>query len=575
MVRSRSFSTLALCGFAVAAAALPAAAANAAPAGTHGTWYIRASAPAHGDGSAEHPLNSLAAAQRLSRPYDTLVVLPAPVSVSPLDGGIALKVGQRLRGSGGPVTKLGAAADGPRITNTTLARHHGDAVELADHTRVSNLIIDGTARGAIYGLNTSGVTIQGNNVSRQNTSCTPGFYVLPFSAPTNTPGVGVTVPAPGLSNGWAALMVDGDHGAQAVAITDNYIHNGTCGDGIDLRASGTASISGTVSGNYVTGLPQGSGLRSVLAIGMQAQGASRLAVDVDRNTETYIGSPGADCEGLFANLNGTSHLTEHITHNTFAHGIGGASCNGLENILSSGSAVSELSVSDSSFTDNPGDMFEEANLGTGASMSMDIIRTTIARTTIAGGNAGPIPFNIGECLTATVAGARDNLTLHVDQSLITGCNNGLSVGSNVVAANGTGPAGDVSVAVTRSTVSDSASDDVFWHNLTATHSLSLRIEDTTLRGAGEAAVRLLQEPGATTGSAWIDLGGGSLGSPGRNNIIGSPLAVMANRYEIDARHDWWGQRRGPTPAQLALTPPARLHYQPALTSPTGASSAHI
>jgi hypothetical protein len=81
---------------------------------------------------------------------------------------------------------------------------------------------------------------------------TKGFFVLPFSAPSNTPGVGVTVPAPGLSNGWAGIMVDDDHGSQTVAISDNYMHDGVCGDGIDIRANGTGSISGRVTDNDVT-----------------------------------------------------------------------------------------------------------------------------------------------------------------------------------------------------------------------------------------------------------------------------------------------------------------------------------
>lgn len=541
MARLLSIATVGACAVVLSGMA---AVANAAPGfGGHHTWYVQAAAPAGGNGSVGHPFDSLAGVQQASAPGDTIVVLRPAGGTAALDGGIALQTGQTLLGDGGAVT------------NTTLADNNGDAVELANGATVANLTIAGSARGGIYGLNVTGVTIEGNNVSGQNTSCTDGFFVLPFSAPSNTPGVGVSVPAPGLSNGWAAIMVDDDQGSQTVKIERNFVHDGVCGDGIDIRANGTGSITGTVSGNDVTRIPQGPGLRSVLAIGMQAQNASRLTVDVDHNTETDIGSAGADCEGLFANLNGSSHLTENVDHNTFTHGIGGASCNGLENILSSGPATSHLTVRNSSFTNDPGDMFEEANLGENATMTMDISHTTIADTTIAVGNNGAIPFNVGECFTATAAGQGDRVSVDVDHSTLTECNNALSVNSNDLAQNGTGPSANVDVTVSHSVLSQAAHYDLYWHNLTAIDSLSVHVDHTTLSAGTDAAIALLQEPGATTGHVDIDLNGD-------NDIVNNAVDVVADAYRIDARDNWWGSPAGPSAAQLQLTPPAMLLVQP-------------
>src|SRR5215468_2826745 len=138
-------------------------------------WYVSAAALVGGDGSLQAPFNSLAAVQQASGPGDTIFVLPSPIQNAPLDGGIALKPGQRLIGAGSPV--VGAAAPVPikgpglpvqsagplavaavtlpQITNTS-ANNSGDAVTLANGTEVANLVISGTQRGGIYGLNVTG-----------------------------------------------------------------------------------------------------------------------------------------------------------------------------------------------------------------------------------------------------------------------------------------------------------------------------------------------------------------------------------------------------------------------------------
>jgi hypothetical protein len=127
--------------------------------------------------------------------------------VSPLDGGITLKVGQRLIGGGPPVVKFGAplvsggppvvGASGvsslPRITNMTGAANSGDAVSLADDTDVENLVITGPYRGAIYGQDTVGVTVHGNDISGFDTSRTAGFVVQPFYATNYIAGTGTDV----------------------------------------------------------------------------------------------------------------------------------------------------------------------------------------------------------------------------------------------------------------------------------------------------------------------------------------------------------------------------------------------
>src|SRR5881227_3345022 len=74
------------------------------------TLYVSATAGSNGNGSRQAPYGSLSAVQNAAAPGDEIVVLPAPPNIAPLDGGIALKAGQKLVGAGPPVTSLTGSA---------------------------------------------------------------------------------------------------------------------------------------------------------------------------------------------------------------------------------------------------------------------------------------------------------------------------------------------------------------------------------------------------------------------------------------------------------------------------------
>ncbi len=173
------------------------------------TLHVSATAKPGGDGSRALPFDSLARVERASHRGDRIIVRPVPPSAAPLDGGIALKPGQTLAGAGPAVRGSNPPARVPQLTNTSAERHSGNAVTLADGVRVRNLVIAGAHRGAIYGNNTTAVTIKGNNVSGHNVSCTVGFHIQPFVLPSMAPGVGVPI-SEGLTNGWAGIMIDAD-----------------------------------------------------------------------------------------------------------------------------------------------------------------------------------------------------------------------------------------------------------------------------------------------------------------------------------------------------------------------------
>ena len=496
------------------------------------------------------------------------MILPAPKKVAALDGGIRLKPGQRLVGGGPAVAgRTKRLKKLPALRNTSGANLDGDAIRLSRNATVRNVVVKTAYRGAIYGLDSVGVRIIGNDVTGENTSCTNGFLVQPFNVPTGIPGVMVPAsPAVAPQNGWAGIMVDGHSAAGKLDIERNYVHDSSCADGIDVRAMGSSRLSATVNRNTVTHIKQGAAgggaIGSVLAIGMQALDSAVLHVSQDRNRETYIGSPGADCEGQFANTAGSGVIYDTVNHNTFAHAIGGSSCNGFETIVSTGDGKIVANLKNSSFRDNVGDMFEEGNLGAGSTMRFVADHVVADGTSVRGGNppgssdggSNPIPFNIGDCMVAGHNGGADSTTFVMRNSVFKHCNNGISFGSNVGQGNGSGPARQLVADIRHSVITRNAKYGLHVGNFTPLDLLHIRIADTEITGNGEPGASFeAQATGiGSTPDARIDLGGGGLGSSGGNCLFGNGSAdVEGTNLPVVAKHDWWGHPGGPKPSQTA------------------------
>lgn len=582
--------------------------------------YVNAAAPPSGDGSLSHPFDSLAQVQQASGPGDTIVIEPAPLSTPPLNGGITLKPGQTLEGGGPSVLRLGAPllsggpavvtsaglTELPRITNTSNTTNNGDAVDLADNTTVKNVVIDGSYRGGIYGDNVTGAEVIGNDVSGQNTSETPGFEVLPFFLETYTPFTAIVPHPVSLLNGWAGIMVDENTGTSNVSIMGNYVHDGACGDGIDVRSMGTAEMKAEVTDNFVTRLHQCSPFQSLEGIGTQINNSASLDVRLVGNTEAYNGNTGANADSLFVNPAGTGILNELIANNAFTTGIGGASTNGLEYILSNGSATSTVDVENSTFENDPGDMLEEFDRGVGSSTTLILDHVLVEGTTISGGipsyaqpaGIAPVPDNTGECLGIGSVGSGDQTSLIMDNSTFEGCdNNGIEVTNNHVTGDGVGNIQSIALSINHSEISGSRYYNLWVNNLTPLNRLSVRVANSNLATSQDGvAVAFDQQPTASTGVADIDLGGGPPGpapvtplpprppipggsSPGQNCIFGGTIFdLQATEYNVFAEHDWWGQRGGPAYGTISNSPGYTIddgspleHQPPACGSAPGAA----
>ncbi|MDQ3573095.1 MAG: hypothetical protein M3383_09590, partial [Actinomycetota bacterium] len=507
-----------------------------------------------------------------------IVVLPSPRTVPPLDGGIALKPRQRLIGAGKPVRKRRPPRRSPRLTNTDPSRHSGDAVVLARGATVRNLEIAGTSRGGIYGANVGRVRIVGNNVSSHNTSCTEGFHIPSFVVPTTAPGVGIPI-TEGLVNGWAGIMVDANRGRRQVLIARNRVHHADCGDGIDVRASGKARVRARIKGNVVTDLRQGEAFESLLAFGLQTRNRSRMIARLDRNRQINLGNEedpgvlvlGADSEGIFANLDGPSRMRVRVNRNRYANprDLGGFSANGVEMVNMGDRARASISIRDSTFSGTPGDILELLNFGRDGRLRMSLNRVTATRST-GFGNTVLIPGNNGDCLLVGNGAAGGRLTAKVRDSELTNCsNNGITFGSNVVQG-GSGPAAAMKLDVAGTEITGNRGSNVFAGTFNGLDDLAVKIQRSDLSdsrgGVGLARGNVAFMDLGDTARSRIDLGGGALGSVGRNCIAGGPLAASVLSYDVSAEDNWWGDPGGPGVGRT-LVVGGTLDFDPALDAP--------
>ena len=546
-----------------------------APAGSAGadTLYVSASAQTPGTGSRNAPFRSLARVERTSHRGDRIVVLASPADAPPLDGGIKLKRRQRIVGAGRAM-----------ITNTNPDRYGGDAIRLANRTKVRHLVIVGASRGGIYGRNVRGVTIRGNDVSGHNTSCTPGFHIPPFNVPTTVPGAGIPI-SDGLLNGWAGIMLDAARGSGRVRIVRNRVHDAECGDGIDVRLSGTADYRARIKHNVVRDLRQGEAFESLLAIGLQTKDHSVLAAKLGRNRQTNLGNEedvgagpeGADSEGIFVNPVGPSRITARVDRNTYTNpdGLGGFSANGLEFVSMDDAARARVVVSNSTFSGTPGDVLEQLGLGTNAELRMTLVNVVAERSIgysgTGFGNTFLIPGNNSDCLISASGGAGNTIGLTLRHVQLTDCaNNGLTFGSAV--ANGEGPTAALELDIDDSTITGNRGANLRVGNVTELDSLSVKVEDTDLsdsQGAGSGIANVTFEEQGETAQSAIDIGGGSLGSAGGNCLAGGSLAAEVLGYDVTATSNWWGSPGGPAPGRTVVAD-GTLDYDPALDAPPDA-----
>lgn len=188
----------------------------------------------------------------------------------------------------------------------------------------------------------------------------------------------------------------------------------------------------------------------------------------------------------------------------------------------------------------------------------------VARHSTGLGNTYVIPGNNGDCLLVGQSGAGDSTSLRMRDTRLTDCmNNGLTFGSNV--SNGSsGPASELSFDIDRSQITANRGYNLRVVNLTALTRLWGKIQNTNLGGAQGTNIAF-DQLGSTT-DATLDLGGGALGSVGRNCFSGGgQLDAETILFDVVAKNNWWGGPAGPGPGRV-VTAGGSFSYAPVLTS---------
>lgn len=501
------------------------------------TWYVKAGATSGGDGSRSRPFATLEQVETASKAGDIIRVVP---SSRALDGGIQLKDGQRLIGLGDPVTKAGTGA-GPTITNTNAARYNGDAIRLARNNVVQNIHLDGAARAGIFGVNSGRAELRGNLITnnmiqgndlRRLERVWPDGFVLYQSQGNHFGGITLLACGPGPSSYCTmhAPAVAAAADPSDVVIVNNVIRDSNL-EGImlltDTGAVVSFAITDTVVRDLSLNLPRPESLTPPAGI-VRSRAFTLIALNRSQ-----------------VNLTLSRFHAENLSP------AGNYATDGLVFLAGGDSPVLNARISDAAVWNprmvgevNNGDSIEIQHRGsTNGVLNIDMTRLDLR---------DPASANIKILEAANESNGIYNLT--VSDSVFSNKNPAGGLDGQIRlsgASNGT-KAFNLTVRNTKFSGFGGAIGILNANNI---ETLSVRVENSSLSDftapAGAkpiAAVTVTHPADKTIGTAVIDLGGGPLGSRGRNRFVtNAGLAVAVTNanaatkpIRVDAAGNYWG-----------------------------------
>jgi hypothetical protein len=182
-------------------------------------------------------------------------------------------------------------------------------------------------------------------------------------------------------------------------------------------------------------------------------------------------------------------------------------------------------------------------------MRWDVSNVIARHTTVRGDNpafsadpgANPIPFNLGDCMILGHNGGGNATYFRMRDSVLEGCNNGITALSGLAASNGDGIPQGLVLDIDHSRIAGNAKLGLQVLNSTPLRLLQVSVAATEITGSGSYGAVFDQAASATTERAEIDLGGGPLGGAGANCLAGNAKPdAEATGYSAIANGDWWG-----------------------------------
>jgi len=282
-------------------------------------WYVQSTpvptSAGPRDGTQNTPYLTLAEVEAASAPGDEIIVLSPLPGAPPLDGGISLKSGQHLRG-------IESAKGPPQITNTDPARRGGDAVTLAENSKVSGLDILGAAGHAIVGRNVSGAVVTGNQIHAGNlsdltsvgTGATAGLGIIEFPK-------GIVAFFHDASNVTARANTISDNEISGIQVEGQALKR-LGGAGIALHARGNSQALLLTSENRISDLGPGFQRSGIL---IDAQGDATIDLEID---DTRVANAFGSSDGIILVAQHRSSITASVRRYQY---VGGTPDQGLGN----------------------------------------------------------------------------------------------------------------------------------------------------------------------------------------------------------------------------------------------------
>ena len=526
------------------------------------TWYVKADAAAGGDGSRGRPFATLAQVETASKPGDVIRIVPSPRA---LDGGIHLKDGQRLIGLGDPVTRPGTGAR-PTVTNTTATRYDGDAIRLAHNNVVQNIHIDGAARAGIFGVNAGRAELRGNLITnnmiqgndlRRLERLWPEGFVLYQSQGNHFGGITLLACGPGTSSYCTKI----DPAAAAardpseVVIASNVIRDSNL-EGImlltDTGAVTSFAITDTLVRDLSLTLPRPESLTPPVGI-VRSRAFTLIALN---HSQVTLNMSRFHAENLSPAGN---YATDGIV---FLTGGDSPVINGR---ISDAAVLNPRMVGEA----NNGDSIEIQHRGTtNGVLNLDMTRLDLR---------DPASANIKVLEAANPSNGVYNLT--VSDSVFTNHNPAGGLDGQI-RLSGAGNGTKAFNLTVRNTKFSGFGGAIGILNASNIETLNVRVENSSLSDftapAGAkpiAAVTVTHPADKTIGTAVIDLGGGPLGSRGRNRFpANAGLAVSVTNanaatrpIRVDAAGNYWGGGKPDVTVSgnVMFTAPTHLTSDPA------------
>ena len=535
------------------------------------TWYVKGDGAAGGDGSRNRPFATLEQVEAASQPGDTIRVLP---STRPLDGGIQLKENQRLIGLGDPVTKAGSSGTRPTITNTSSARYNGDAIRLGTNTLVQNIHIDGAARAGILGVNAARAQIRGNLITNNMIQGNdlprlerlwPDGFVLYQSQGNHFGGITLLACGPGASS-YCSTHAPGVQPAANVGqtvIANNVIRDSNLEGIMVLTDTGVAAgyvITDTVVRDLSQNLPPPESFTPQVpivrsrAFTLIALNRSQVTLSMDRFHAENVAPPGNYAADGFVFLTGGDAPVVNAR-------------------------VSRLTMLNPRRTGevNNGDSIEIQHRGT----SNGVLNVDMTRLDL----RDPASANIKILEAGNPTNGTYNLT--VSDSVFTNTNPAGALDGQIRLSGASNGLKAFNLVV-RNTTFSGLGGAVGILNTNNAERVTVLVENSSLSGltptpgaAPIAAVTMTHPADKTIGTAIVDLGGGTLGSKGRNRFVNnagldvsvSNANAATSPIKVDASGNYWGGRAPAvapaTPADVAISGNVTFNAPMHMTSDPG------